>query len=105
MEPTRTTRSQRRRRSFTDGFKTGAIALVLKEGKTVAQVAQDLDLTPSALSQWVKQGEGRWRQGPTGRAHDRGQGRACAAPQGELRASDGARHPKKAAAFFAKEST
>lgn len=29
--------------------------LVLDEGKSVSQVARDLDLTPSALTNWVKQ--------------------------------------------------
>lgn len=42
----RGTTERRRRRSFTDEFKAGAIRLVLDEGKTVAQVARDLDLTP-----------------------------------------------------------
>ena len=40
---------RRARRSFTDDFKAGAVRLVLDEGKTVMQVARDLDLTASAL--------------------------------------------------------
>jgi transposase InsO family protein len=47
-------RAKRPRRSFTDDFKAGAIRLVLDEGKTVMQVARDLDLTASALRQWVE---------------------------------------------------
>jgi transposase len=46
---------KRDRRSFTDEFKAGAVRLVLGEGKTVAQVARDLDLTASALNGWVRQ--------------------------------------------------
>ena len=46
---------KRARRSFTDEFKAGAVRLVLDEGKTVAQVARDLDLTESALGGWVSQ--------------------------------------------------
>ena len=45
--------SRRPRRSFTDEFKGGAIRLVLDEGKTIPQVARDLDLTQSALRTWV----------------------------------------------------
>ena len=48
-------RAKRVRRQFTDEFKAGAVRLVLDEGKTVAQVARDLDLTASALGGWVKQ--------------------------------------------------
>jgi transposase len=40
---------RRPRRQFTDEFKAGAVRLVLDEGKTVGQVARDLDLTESAL--------------------------------------------------------
>lgn len=47
-------RPQRPRRNFTDEFKAGAVRLVLDEGKSVTRVAKDLDLTPSALSQWVE---------------------------------------------------
>lgn len=48
-------RQQRPRRSFTDEFKASAVALVLKEGKSVTSVARDLDLTASALGKWVEQ--------------------------------------------------
>jgi transposase len=40
---------KRRRRSFTEEFKTGAVRLVLEEGKTVGAAARDLDLTESSL--------------------------------------------------------
>jgi transposase len=48
-------KQKRARRKFTEEFKTGAARLVLDEGKSVSQVARDLDLTLSALSAWVKQ--------------------------------------------------
>ena len=55
---------RRQRRSYTDEFRAGAVRLVLVEGKTVPQVARDLDLTQSALRAWVDrsradQGKGR----------------------------------------------
>ena len=39
------TRAKRARRQFTDEFRAGAVRLVLTEGKTVAQVARDIDLS------------------------------------------------------------
>lgn len=42
------------RGSFTDEFKAGAVRLVIDEGKSVGQVARGLDLTESALRQWVE---------------------------------------------------
>jgi len=45
---------KRTRRSFTDEFKTGAVRLVLEEGKTVAAAARDLGLTESSLRNWVE---------------------------------------------------
>ena len=48
-------RKQRPRRNFSDEYKAGAVALVLDEGKSITQVAKDLDLTPSSLGKWVEQ--------------------------------------------------
>lgn len=59
-------RATRVRRQFTDEFRAGAVRLVLNEGKTVAQVARDLDLTPSALSGWVRQARADRDGGQTG---------------------------------------
>lgn len=57
---------KQKRRSFTDEFKAGAVALVLDQDKTVASVARDLDLTPSALTAWVKQARADRSKGATG---------------------------------------
>jgi transposase len=59
-------RDQRARRQFTDEFKAGAVRLVLDEGKTIAQVARDLDLTPSALRTWVERVRADRTDGATG---------------------------------------
>ena len=46
-------KQRRLRRSYTDEFRAGAVRLVLEEGKTVMEVARDLDLTAPALRIWV----------------------------------------------------
>lgn len=48
------TKTRRVRRQFTDEYKSSAVKLVLDEGKSVHQVAGDLDLTESALRLWVE---------------------------------------------------
>ena len=57
---------RRVRRQFTEEFRTGAIRLVLDEGKTIGAVARDLDLTPSSLAYWVKQARADRTKGKTG---------------------------------------
>ncbi len=59
-------RGRRPRRQFTDEFKAGAIRLVLDEGKTVGAVARELDLTPSALADWVRRAQADRTKGRTG---------------------------------------
>ena len=58
--------SRRPKRSFTDEFRAGAVRLVLDEGKTVPQVARDLDLTRSALRTWVERARADRTKGKTG---------------------------------------
>ena len=59
-------RKKRARRAFTDEFKAGAVRLVLDEGKTISQVARDLDLTESALRVWVERARADRTKGKTG---------------------------------------
>jgi transposase len=59
-------KQKRARRTFTDEFKAGAVALVLDKGKTVAEAARDLDLTESSLGGWVKQARADRSHGKTG---------------------------------------
>lgn len=44
----------RKRRTFSAQFKADAVALVSKSGSSVCAVARDMDLTESALAEWVK---------------------------------------------------
>jgi transposase len=100
---TKQRRASRARRQYTDEFKAGAVRLVLDEGKTVADVARDLDLTPSALGGWVKRARADRSGGKTGPTSD--QVAELAALRKELRVVTQERDIlKKAVAFFAKEN-
>jgi transposase len=59
-------KSRRPRRQFDDDFKAQAVRLVLDEGKTVGAVARDLDLTETALREWVKRARADRTHGRTG---------------------------------------
>ena len=59
-------KARRTRRSFTDAYKTGAVRLVLDEGKPVAAAARDLGLTESSLRNWVEQARADRTKGKTG---------------------------------------
>jgi transposase len=95
-------RGRRIRRSFTDEFRAGAVRLVIEEGKSVGQVARELDLTESALRNWVDRARA-----------DRGKGRPGVLTTAEREELTRLRKEnrelrmdrdilKKAAAFFAK---
>ncbi len=47
----------RPRRSFPTEYKAEVVELVRTSGKTVAEVARDLDLTETAVRVWVRQAE------------------------------------------------
>jgi len=50
--------SRKARRQFTDQFKAEAVELVRSSGKSVGRIAKDLDLTETALREWVKKVDG-----------------------------------------------
>jgi transposase len=60
------TSKRRPRRQFDDDFKAQAVRLVLDEGKSVGGVARDLDLTETALREWVKRARADRTNGKTG---------------------------------------
>ena len=101
--PMADTPKRRARRQFTEEFKASAVRLVLDEGNTVSAAARDLDLTETALREWVKRARA-----------DRTHGRAglTTAEREELvqlrkalRIAEEERDIlKKATAFFAKQS-
>lgn len=48
---------RRPRRSFSKEFKAEVVGLVRTSGKPVAAVARDMDLTETAVREWVRQAE------------------------------------------------
>jgi transposase-like protein len=97
--------AKRKRRSFTPQFKADAVKLCRVGDRSIAQVAKDLDLTETALREWVRRDEIEAGKGPAGAL--------TAAEREELqrlrrenkRLQMEREILKKAAAFFAKEST
>lgn len=65
-KPMADTPKRRARRQFTDEFKASAVRLVLEEGKTVGAVARDLDLTETALREWVRRAHADRTHGRSG---------------------------------------
>ena len=96
--------AKRKRRAFTKEFKAQAVRIVRESGKRVGTVAQELDLTETALRGWVRQAE-----------IDAGRGTPAALTTdertelGQLRRENRTLRMerdilKKATAFFAKEN-
>jgi transposase len=94
---------RRKRRQFTEEFKAEVVRLVRQEGKAVAAVARELDLTESAVGRWVQQAKIELGQGPPG-ALTRAERDELVRLRRENRQLQMEREIlKKAAAFFAKE--
>ena len=64
--PMADTPPRRPRRRFDEEFKAQAVRLVLDEGKSVGSVARDLDLTETALREWVNRARANRTKGKTG---------------------------------------
>src|SRR6266851_5612429 len=64
MEPTK--KPKRPKRQFSPEFKASAVRLVVDEGKTVGAGARDLDLTETALREWVHRARADRTHGRTG---------------------------------------
>ena len=96
---------KRKRRSFTDEFRAGAVRLVQEGAKSLPQVARDLDLTESSLRTWVERARADKGEGKPG-ALTTAEREELAALRKKVRNLEMERDfLKKAAAFFAKESS
>ena len=96
--------AKRKRRAFTKEFKAQTVRLVRDSGKSIAMLAQELDLGETVLRTWVRQAD-----------VDAGRGRAGALTTDEREEFTRLRREvrtlrmereilKNAAAFFAKEN-
>src|SRR5215831_6841558 len=96
--------AKRKRRAFTTEFKAQTVRLIRESGKSIGEVAQELDLTESAVRTWVRQA-----------SIDAGRGGSGALTTEEREELGGLRREvrtlrmerdilKKATAFFAKEN-
>ena len=98
-----TAKMRRPRRRFTQEFRAGAVRLVLDEGKTVGQLARELDLTESALRNWVDRARADRTHGRTGlTTEEREELRRLRKENRVLRTER--EILKNAAAFFVKEN-
>jgi transposase len=96
--------AKRKRRSFSPEFKTEAVRLCKVGDRTIKQVATDLDLTETALRDWVKRAEIDAGQGPP-EALTTAEREELVRLRRELKRVTMEREILKAAAtFFAKES-
>jgi len=97
--------TRKKRRVFTEEQKAAAIEHVRSTGKTVYQAARDLDLTETALRRWIE--EDRLRQaGPAPGVLSDGERQELLRLRRENQRLQMERDfLKKAAAFFAKESS
>src|SRR6188508_243358 len=94
---------KRPRRQFTDEFKAGAVRLVLDEGKSVGAAARDLDLTETALREWVKRARADRTHGRTGLTTSEREELARLRKENRILQEE-REILKKATAFFAKQS-
>jgi len=95
---------QAKRRKHTDEFRAGAVRLVLEQGRPIAEVARDLDIHRSLLSNWVRQTKVDAGRGPRG-ALTTEEREELSALRKKVRVLEMERALlKKAAAFFAKEN-
>jgi transposase len=95
----------RKRRSFTTEFKAEAVQLCRVGDRTIKQVAKDLDLTETALRDWVKRADVEVGKGPPG-ALTAVEREELSRLRKQVKRLEMEREIlKKAAAFFAKENT
>jgi transposase len=95
-------RARRPRRSFSKEFKAEVVELVRQPGKNPASVARDLDLTETAVREWVKQADiddGRRDGLTTGEREELARLR-----RENRRLAQDVEILKRATAFFAKET-
>lgn len=94
----------RARRKFTAEYKAEVVRLVLDGGKSISQVSRELDLTESAVRNWVRQAKIDAGQGPAGALTTAERAELVALRREAKQLRMEREILKKATAFFAKES-
>jgi len=94
---------RRVRRSFTPEFKARTAELVLNSGKAVSEICRELDLTETAVRRWVKQAQIDAGQAPGLTSDEHAELARLRRENKVLR--EEREILKKAAAFFATETT
>ena len=94
------------RRSFTPEFKAQAVQLVTEQGKSIAEVARDLDLSESLLRSWKQALAAGGEQAFPGRGNPPALEEELRRLRAEVKRLTMERDIlKKATAFFARESS
>jgi transposase-like protein len=96
--------TKRKRRAFTEQFKADAVRLVKASDRGVGQIAKELDLTETALREWVKRDEINAGKGPPDALTTVEREELVRLRRDNKRLLMERDILKKAAAFFAKES-
>lgn len=91
----------RPRRKFSDEFKAETVELIRSTGRPISQVAKELDLTETAVRDWVKRAEVETGQRPGLKADELEELKRLRKENRLLRMERDLL--KKAAAFFAKD--
>ena len=97
-------KKRRKRRAFTPEFKTEAVRLCRVSDRTIAQVADDLDLTETALREWVKRADIDAGKGPPDALNTAEREELARLRRDNKRLTMERDILKAAATFFAKES-
>src|SRR5271156_1269203 len=97
--------AKRQRRSFDASFKAEAVRLCKVGDRTVRQVSKDLDLTETALREWVRSADIDAGKGPPGALTTAEREELTQLRRENKRLQMEREILKKAAAFFAKENT
>ncbi len=96
--------AKRKRRTLTPEFKADAVRLAKAGDRTIGQVAKDLDLTETALRDWVRRAEVDAGKGPAEALTSSEREELVRLRRENKRLEMEREILKKAAAFFAKES-
>jgi transposase-like protein len=96
--------ARRKRRAFTPEFKAEAVRLTQVGERSIAQVAKDLDLTETALREWVRRAEADAGKGAAGALTAAEREELMRLRRDVKRLEMEREILKKAAAFFARES-